>query len=90
MSVYHDISARGLELIRNQEKGVFFLTPDCYFGVDVKFKKDAMVLINKYMPTLPLLQQAIGRSSRSRGVSKGVYYPLSGYTPFEIEQQLMS
>lgn len=60
-----------LMTIRDWEYGVLLLAPNESRGVDTRFRKDAHVMIMARVNNYHELQQMVGRSSRTRGVSQG-------------------
>ena len=54
--------------------GILIIDADECRGVDIRFQKDAIVLITARVKTYQEYLQMLGRGSRTRNVSEGIFY----------------
>lgn len=60
--------------VKNLNYGVMLLQSHECRGLDIKFNKDALVLIIAKVETFSEYHQMLGRSSRTRDVCDGIMY----------------
>jgi hypothetical protein len=63
--------------IRGWEYGILLIQPHESFGTNTRFAKDSLVCITTPVESEAQYKQFLGRSSRGRGLCKGIYYPVS-------------
>jgi hypothetical protein len=68
------VSVDVIKEIRAWEYGVLILEPSEGVGVNTRFAKDSLVLIATKVENKAEYEQFMGRSSRTRGMCKGIYF----------------
>ena len=67
---------------------MLLLTNEESRGIDTRFRKDSIVLIGSEVSTYHELQQIIGRSSRSRGVTESILYTVGEERATQVIERL--
>lgn len=60
--------------IRSWEYGILILEPAEGVGINTRFAKDSIVFITTKVDNKAEYEQFLGRSSRTRGMCKGIYF----------------
>ena len=68
--------------------GILILGSEDCAGLNTRSAIDSLVLIAARMADEAQYVQAKGRSSRSRGLFKSIYYPVTTFGPQQVLQQL--
>ena len=66
------------------------LEPHEGFGLDIQFARDALVLIAIESVSERDYRQMLGRSSRGRGLCKGIFYPVTRLSPAQVLEKMHS
>ncbi len=86
--ILQGVSTEVLREIRSWDYGVLILEKKDGLGVNTRFSKDSIVLITCPIQNRAQYLQIIGRSSRTRNLCRGVYYPITKLSQYQVEQQL--
>lgn len=81
-------SPDNLKEIRQWEYGVLILGKHDGVGLNTRFAKDAIVLIGTKVDNKAQYEQFLGRSSRTRGICRGIYFCESNLTATQIMDNL--
>ena len=77
-----------LREIRGWNDGIIILEKYEGIGVNTRFKKESMVLIACEVTNEAEYQQFLGRSSRTRGLCYGTYFPITDLSKGEVLQKI--
>ena len=82
------VSLETLAEVKALDYGILIIDADECRGVDIRFQKDAIVLITARVKTYQEYLQMIGRGSRTRNVSEGILYTESTEKANVVMQRL--